>query len=196
MKVDELHREELYRGFFRLLRSTLRYQRFNGEMSDLVSLEVLERGDAVAVILYDPKEDVVGLIRQFRIGPYLRQESGWTIEIVAGSCGTQTDIESVARREVAEETGWSITTLEPIQTFYLSPSGSSERIHLFYGAFDSTIPQQGGGGLTEEGEEIEPLIQPFTTVQKWIQNQRFNSAIAILAMQWLSINRERLQQNS
>ncbi|MBF0126670.1 MAG: NUDIX domain-containing protein [Magnetococcales bacterium] len=194
MKLELSRMEEVYRGFFRLLKARLRYQRFGGGMSREVELEVLERGDAVAVILYDPVLDQVGLIRQFRIGPHLRQESGWIVEIVAGSCGQERDTSQVARREVAEETGWRIRKLEFIQTFYLSPSGSSERIHLYCGLFDASLPRHQGGGLEQEDEDIEPLLVPFATVLEWMSQRRtFNSAIVLLAMQWLTLHRERLR---
>ncbi|MBF0626748.1 MAG: NUDIX domain-containing protein [Magnetococcales bacterium] len=196
MKVDLFASEELYRGFFRLLRLHLRFQRFNGQMSQALHLEILERGDAAAVLLYDPTRDCVGLIRQFRPGPHLRGESGWTTEIVAGSCGTEPDPKTVALRETLEETGWTPHTLQPIQTFYLSPSGSSERIHLFCGLFDSLQPRTAGGGLEQENEDIEPMVVPFATARQWLTDHTLNSAIAILAMQWLILHRDELRNHS
>ncbi|MEO5344869.1 MAG: NUDIX domain-containing protein [Magnetococcus sp. YQC-9] len=196
MKAELLDIQELYQGFFRLVRLKLRYQRFDGPMSREVGLEVIERGDAAAVLLYDPKLDQIGLIRQFRPGPFLHGESGWCTEIVAGSCGCQTDPEAVARREVIEETGWSPYALLPVHSFYLSPSGSNERVHLYCGLFDSTSTHETGGGLEHEDENIQPLVIPFATALEWFEQQRFNSAIAILAMQWLIANRERLQRET
>ncbi|MBF0178468.1 MAG: NUDIX domain-containing protein [Magnetococcales bacterium] len=193
MNIELLRTDELYRGFFRLLKTRLRYQRFDGHMSREVELEILERGDAAAVILYDPQHDQVGLIRQFRLGPLMRQESGWIVEIVAGSCGKETNPAAVARREVLEETGWHLTDLRHVRTFFLSPSGSSERIHLFCGLFDSSCPPEGGGGLTTEDEDIQPLLVPFATASQWLHDHTLDSAIAVLAMQWLLLNREALR---
>ncbi|MBF0341334.1 MAG: NUDIX domain-containing protein [Magnetococcales bacterium] len=193
MNVDVLDIQELYRGFFRLLRMKMRYQRFDGNMSREVHLEILERGDAAAVLLYDPHRDQVGLIRQFRPGPHLRGESGWTTEIVAGSCGSEPDPQAVAWRETREETGWTPDSLRLIQVFYLSPSGSSERIHLYCGLFDSSTSPVAGGGLEQEGEDIQPVIVPFATAWQWLEDRTLNSAIAILAMQWLKLNRSELR---
>ncbi|MBF0165527.1 MAG: NUDIX domain-containing protein [Magnetococcales bacterium] len=196
MKVELIDRAEIYKGFFKLLRLILRYQRFDGRMTPEVALEILERGDAAAVLLYDPDADVVGLIRQFRPGPFLCGESGWCTEIVAGSCGVQRDHEAVALRETLEETGWRPYELRLIHSFYLSPSGSSERIHLYCGLFDSTRPREAGGGLEHENEDIEPLVVPYATALAWFEENVFNSAIAILAMQWLMAHRDRLRRGA
>src|SRR3954447_8991422 len=48
-----------YSGFFRLDVHRLRHRRFDGRMSQLITREVLERGDAVAVLPYDPRRDEV-----------------------------------------------------------------------------------------------------------------------------------------
>ncbi|MBF0417909.1 MAG: NUDIX domain-containing protein [Magnetococcales bacterium] len=194
MKAELLESTELYKGFFRLVRLVLRYPRFDGRITPAVTLEVLERGDAAAVLLYDPQADALGLIRQFRPGPFLRGESGWCTEIVAGSCGAQSDHRAVAMRETMEETGWTPYDLRLIHSFYLSPSGSGERIHLYLGLFDSTSPSEAGGGLEQENEDIQPMVVSFATVLAWFEAHTFNSAIAILAMQWLMANRERLRQ--
>lgn len=196
MKVELIDRTELYKGFFKLLRLVLRYQRFDGRMSSEASLEILERGDAAAVLLYDPEADALGLIRQFRPGPFLRGESGWCTEIVAGSCGDQSDHRAVAMRETLEETGWTPYDLRLIRSFYLSPSGSSERIHLYCGLFDSTCPREAGGGLEHENEDILPVVVPYATALAWFEGQVFNSAIAVLAMQWLIANRDALRRDA
>ncbi|MBF0614764.1 MAG: NUDIX domain-containing protein [Magnetococcales bacterium] len=195
MKVILSGLDELYRGFFRLLRLRVSYERFDGRMSRTLDWEILERGDAAAVLLYDPQRDVVGLIRQFRPGPHIRGESGWTTEIVAGSCGNERDPLQVALRETLEETGWQPYAMTPVCCFYLSPSGSSERIHLYCGLFDSTSPGLVVAGLEQEGEDIQPLLVPFATARQWLEEQTLNSAIAILAMQWLLLNRNRLRQD-
>ncbi|MEO5376865.1 MAG: NUDIX domain-containing protein [Magnetococcus sp. DMHC-6] len=193
MQVELLETHKLYHGFFQLFRYRLRYQRFDGHMSQEVTLEALERGDAVAVLAYDPHTDLVGLIQQFRIGPHLRENQGWCWEIVAGSCRSEEAYSKVAEREVAEEAGWSIQTLRHILTYYLSPSGSTERIHLFLALFDSQIPPQGGGGLLCEAEDIHPQILPFPDAWTMVENGSIHSGTAILALQWLAMHRAKLQ---
>jgi ADP-ribose pyrophosphatase len=53
-------------------------------MSGVISREVFERGQAGAVLLYDPQRDEVVLIRQFRAGAYVAGRHPLTWEVVAG----------------------------------------------------------------------------------------------------------------
>ncbi len=195
MKVRILESTTTHEGFFRLLQIRLQYQRFDGRMSRPVVLESLERGEAVTILLYDPARDVLGLIRQFRIGPHLAGERGWVLEMVAGTCDGETDHQATARREVLEETGWKPYALEKISSFYLSPSGSTERIHLYLGLFDSSQPPD-ACGLEQEDEDIQPLTMPFEEAWQRMEAGEINAATPILAMQWLAMNRDRLRHAS
>ncbi|HIJ85602.1 MAG: NUDIX protein [Magnetococcales bacterium] len=193
MDVEIIETKEMYRGFFRLFKVLLRYRRFDGQMSGTIALEALERGEGVAIILYDPLKDYVGLVQQFRIGAHLRENKGWVIELAAGSCQGHADVKAVALKEVREETGWSPSVLEHVNTFYISPSGTTERIHLFLGIFDSKIPPS-ATGVREEEEDIRTLCLPFQEVLDMMVRGEINAASVILGMQWLQLNREALRR--
>lgn len=193
MDVEVIETKEVYSGFFRLFKVLLRYRRYDGQMSGPVTLEALERGEGVAVILYDPVRDSVGLVQQFRIGAHLRENRGWVTELAAGSCQGQADVKMVAMKEVREETGWIPSSIEHVHTFYISPSGTTERIHLFLGIFDSRIPPS-SAGVREEEEDVRAICLPFSQVLAMMENKEFNSAIALLGMQWLHSHRPQLQQ--
>jgi ADP-ribose pyrophosphatase len=87
--------------------------------------EVVEHPGAVAILpLLD--DGRVVLERQFR------QPAGEILwEIPAGTLKPGEDPEECARRELAEETGYSPDSLEPLASVYLAPGYSSEMIHLF-----------------------------------------------------------------
>ncbi|MBF0141008.1 MAG: NUDIX domain-containing protein [Magnetococcales bacterium] len=193
MDVEIIDTKEVYRGFFRLFKVLLRYRRYDGRMSREVTLEALERGEGVAVILYDPLRDHVGLVEQFRIGAHLREKKGWVIELAAGSCQGRDDVKEVALKEVREETGWCPSVMEHVRTFYISPSGTTERIHLFLGIFDSLIPPS-ATGVHEEEEDIRTLCLPFSQVMAMMDAGEINAASVILGMHWLEIHRPELQQ--
>ncbi|MBF0132335.1 MAG: NUDIX domain-containing protein [Magnetococcales bacterium] len=193
MDVEVIETKEVYRGFFRLFKVMLRYRRFDGQMSGTVVLEALERGDGVAIILYDPIRDKVGLVQQFRIGAHLRENRGWVTELAAGACQGRADVKAVALKEIQEETGWTPSVLEHINTFYISPSGTTERIHLFLGIFDSTVPPS-ASGVREEEEDIRTICIPFSEVLEMMAQGEINAGSVILGMQWLQINRQSLQQ--
>ena len=69
-------------GFFRLERYRLRHELFAGGWSGELVRELLERGHAVAVLLYDPIRDQVVLVEQFRIGALASGEHPWMLEVV------------------------------------------------------------------------------------------------------------------
>lgn len=193
MKVEILERTKLHQGWNRLENIRLRYQRFDGQMSQEIQLETLLRGDSVTVLPYDPKTDTVILIRQFRIGAYLAEGEGWCLEIVAGNCA-DADIQANARREVLEETGWTVTELRPIFTYYTCPNLSTERIHLFLGIIDSNNPTDAGGGLLNENEDIQVLPMSFAEAMALATDGLLHNSPSLMAMQWLAQHRDALRQ--
>jgi ADP-ribose pyrophosphatase len=68
--------EPLYQGFFRLHRLTLSHPRFEGGRVR-IQRELLDRGDAVCVLLYDPTRDAVVLVEQFRAGALTKTDAPW-----------------------------------------------------------------------------------------------------------------------
>jgi len=175
----------LYRGFFRLDAYTVEHECFDGGKQTIVR-EHLERGDAVAVLLYDPVRDAVLLIEQFRIGPAVRRDvardDAWLIEIVAGMLDENEDPETCARRECVEEAGYEPETLQPLGHYYATPGGSSERIYLYLGEVDADKPCGSGGGLDEEHEDIRTRWVSRKQAMEWMHEGRINSAPPMLAL--------------
>ncbi len=171
----------LYRGFFRLDAYTVEHERFDGGTLSIVR-EHLERGDAVAVLLYDPDKDAVLLIEQFRIGPAARGEDPWLTEIVAGMLDAVEDPEACARRECIEEAGYAPETLKALGSYYSTPGGSSERIHLFMGEVAADHPCGSGGGVAAEHEDIRCRWVSRKQAMQWVYEGRINSAPPMLAL--------------
>lgn len=190
-QYELVHREVCYQGFFSLVRCTVRHELFSGGSAEIVR-EVFERGDAAAVLPYDPELDSLVLIEQFRIGAIESPGGPWTLEFVAGVIEPGEDAEQVVRREAVEEAGCGIGTLEPIAEFILSPGGCSERIYLFCGRVDA---RDVGGlyGLAEEGEDIRAEVVSFDTAMAFLESGKVSSATTIIALQWLALNREKLR---
>jgi len=151
------------------------------------------RGSCVAVLLYDPHADKVVLIEQFRTGAILNPEKTWLVEIVAGAIEEGEIAEEVAYRESLEEAGCEIEQLMVINEFYTTPGGSSEWITLFCGKVDCT--QVGGvHGLDHEDEDIWVRAVDFDEAYHMLENGEIESAIPIIAIQWLALNRQKLKQ--
>jgi ADP-ribose pyrophosphatase len=181
-KVDLLERELEYDGFFKIERAVIRYERYDGSMSEPITRYCFERGDSVGVLLYNPGADSVVLVEQFRYPAYVRGGPGWILEIVAGVKEDEDSVK-VAKTEAIEEAGYEIERLERLTSFYLSPGGSSERMDLYLGYVSKRISQ--GGGLREEGEDIKVVEIPFEEALEMLEDGRICDAKTIVALLWL-----------
>jgi ADP-ribose pyrophosphatase len=79
--------DEATTAFERFLRIDIfrfRHRLFSSEWSALRSYDVLRRGQAAAIALYNPDNDSVVLVEQFRLPALLAGNSPWQLEAVAG----------------------------------------------------------------------------------------------------------------
>lgn len=190
-KYQLLASEPLSTRFFKLYRHQLRHSSFHGGWCDPIVRERLEGLAAVSVLLYDPAEDTLVLVEQFRVGMMGVQDPPWSLETVSGFCDkAHEDPEDVARREVIEETGCEVRHLTRIGSFFVSPGMSTEQIHLYCGAVDSTLAQ-GVHGLEHEGEEMQVVVMPREQAVDELFG-RLASTSVLIALQWLERNREAL----
>lgn len=191
--VEILKHETLYDGFFRMEKYHLKYELFAGGWSNEVTRELFVRDNCVAVVLYDPNRDEVVLIEQFRVGAVKNPiNTPWLIEIVAGIMEEGETPEEVAKREAIEEAGCDILKLIRINSFYLSPGGTSEKITLFCGLVNS---ENVGGlhGVLHENEDILVRAVPFSDAYKMVLSNEIDSAIPTIALQWLTLHKQELQ---
>ncbi|MDO9169258.1 MAG: NUDIX domain-containing protein [Methylobacter sp.] len=192
-QFEILSKDIVYQGFFRVEKYRLKHTLFGGGWSAEITRELFVRGSCVAVLLYDADTDKVVLIEQFRAGAILNPDKTWLVEIVAGAIEAGETAEEVAYRESWEEAGCEIQQLMVINEFYTTPGGSSEWITLFCGKVDST--QIGGiHGLDHEDEDILVRAVDFDEVYHMLENGEIDSAIPIIAIQWLALNKQKLKQ--
>ena len=182
-----------YRGFFRLEKYRLRHELFAGGWSAEMVRECLERGHAVAVLLYDPERDQLVLLEQFRVGALEFSGGPWLLEIVAGIIDHPGETtEEVARRETVEEAGCELLDLMPIRQYLVSPGGTSESITLFCGRVDASTVIPGIRGVAAEHEDIRVHVVSRAAALELLDSGRINSAAPIIALQWLELNRLKL----
>jgi len=192
-QFEVVDKETVYADFLRLERYQLKHTLFQGGWSQVLTRELFRRGNCVAVLLYDPVRDEVVLIEQFRVGAILQPQRAWLMEIVAGAIEEGETAEEVARRESLEEAGCEIQELKLIKEFYTTPGGASEWLSLFYGRVDSS--QVGGiHGLDHEDEDIRVTAGKFAEVYRMLEQGEIESAIPIIAIQWLYIHHEHLRE--
>jgi len=188
-----INKEILYSGFFRMEKYCLQHTLYAGGWSTAINRELFVRGSCVAVLLYDPERDKVVLIEQFRAGAILQPDRAWLVEIVAGAIEEGETAIEVAYRESIEEAGCEIQELIVINEFYTTPGGASERITLFCGKIDST--KVGGiHGLDHEDEDIWVRSVDFDEAYRMVESNEIESAIPIIAIQWLALNKEKIRQ--
>lgn len=190
-KLEVLEKETCFQGFFRIDRYRLRHGLFGGGMSRPMSRELFERGHSVAVLMFDANADAVVLVEQFRIGALDATTGPWLFELVAGMLDTGQTAEAVARKEAREEADAELLELLPVCEYMVSPGGSSERVSLFCARVD--VSGLGGvHGLADEDEDIRVQVVPYEEAQEMMHNGIINSAMPIIALQWLALNRDRL----
>lgn len=193
--LEIVRRKPLYRGHFRLDEYRFRHRLFAGDWSEPVSREVLDRGGAVALLLYDPDRDAVVLIEQFRLPALIAGSSPWQIEPIAGLLDHPGESEeAVARREAREEAGLDIEgELIPVQRILPSTGALTERVMIYCARVDS---RRAGGvhGNPDEAEDIRVLVKPFREAMRMMRDGAIDNAHCVVALYWLAANRARLKK--
>ncbi len=196
----KIHRKRnMHEGFFQLNEYHISHKLFAGGESKVLIREVFERGDAVVLIPYDPIEDKVLLLEQFRPGAIREDESPWLLEFVAGMFSELEKPEEVAVREAKEEANLTIAinNLLPVMNYFSSPGGMSERIYLFVGRVDLTSNNTNNElvsyGLAEEGEDILTHLMSKDAAMDLLAEGKVSNAATIIGLQWLAMNYHKLQ---
>ena len=185
----------VFQGYFRIEKYRLTHEKYAGGWTGSFYREIFERGSAVAVMPYDPVNDRVVLIEQFRSGAIGTMDTPWMKEIVAGIIEPGESEIEVARRETIEEAGCAIQQLEKISQYYVSPGGTTEQCMLYYGRVDSN-GVGGVHGLDHEFEDIKVEAVDYEQAEAWLKDGTINSAASIIGLQWLQLNRDRLRSNA
>jgi len=191
--VEILDESLLSEHFFTLKQYKVKHSSFLEGDCPAVVRERLEGKTAVSILLFDPREDAIVCVEQFRIGLMGVADRSWSIETVSGFCDVAHEKpQEVAAREVTEETGCELQDLVEVGEFFVSPGSSTERITVFVGCVDSS-KVSGVHGLAHEGEEIRPVVIPREAAVSQLFTE-LNSTSIIIALQWLQINLDELNQ--
>jgi nudix-type nucleoside diphosphatase (YffH/AdpP family) len=188
-------KRSVYKGFFSVEEHDLTYQKFNNEQSNVVTRSTLVSSDAVIVLPYDPINDRILLIEQFRAGPYVKgDENPWVLEPIAGLIDEGETPESAGIREAQEEAHLEIKRLELVARSYPSPGISTEFFHQYIGIV--SLPEETNlvSGLESEAEDIRSHIFSYEEFYKMIVEGEMNVGPAILLGLWLSKNRKSLMK--
>ena len=183
-KVEIKAVRTLFDGYFRIEEAELRYELPGGGMSDISRRLSFERGDSAAAVVVNESSAMAVLARQFRF-PTVAKGPGWMLELVAGTVEVGESPEQCIRREIVEEYGYEALTLRRLCTFYTSPGGSSERIHLFQAVIDAATRTGDTRGNSAEQEDIELVEIPLNEVPKLLASGDIVDAKTIIGLSWL-----------
>lgn len=178
--------EILSDDWYTLKKVTFNIKKENGQ-TETQSREAYDRGNGVVILLYNVSSKNVILTRQFRLPTYINGNStGMMIEACAGLLEDDTP-EACIKREVEEETGYRLTKVEKIYEAYMSPGSVTEILHFFIAEYSEEMKISQGGGLEEEGENIEVLELRFDDTLSMIENGEIKDAKTIMLLQYLRL---------
>ena len=183
-----------YAQFFAVEEYDLSWRRFDGAHSPTTTRAAFVSGDAVTVLPYDPKRDLVLVVEQIRAGPFARGDrQSWQIEAIAGRVDPFEMPEQAARREAVEEAGLTLTELIPVAQYYPSPGAKTEFLYSYVALTHVPDGCAGVFGLAEEAEDIRGHLISFDRLMALVASGEIANAPLILTALWLQRERARLR---
>lgn len=140
-------RRLVYDGWYRFWRLEVRLPD-----GTVVERHLLDNGQAVAVLPYDPVRRVCLLVSQPRVAVLAAGEPP-LLEAIAGGLDGVAPEERI-REEALEEGGLRLGALEPVANIWPIPPVSTERVALFLAEYDAADRVGEGGGAEGEFEHI------------------------------------------
>jgi len=166
--------------------TTFEWRRANGEWQTQ-ERETYDRGNAAALLPYNPRQRSVVLVRQFRYPAYVSGHDDLLIEAAAGLLDNESP-EVRIRAEVEEETGYRLGEIKKVFEAFMSPGAVTEKLHFFVAEYEPSMRVGDGGGLASEGEEIEVLELPIDQALDMIGDGRIVDAKTIMLLQYAALN--------
>jgi nudix-type nucleoside diphosphatase (YffH/AdpP family) len=111
------------------------------------------------------------------------------IEACAGNMEEGDGPAGTARKEAEQELGCRLRDLREIFALYMSPGATSEKLRFFTAEYDPGARTGGGGGLREEGEDIEVLELPLAEAWAMVGRGEIMDAKTVLLLQHLLLAR-------
>lgn len=157
VRVEEV--EILSADWSVLKKTKLSFKRTNGAWQTLTR-ETYDRGNGATLLLMHREKRTVLLTRQFRYPAYVNGATDLLIEACAGLLDAR-DPETAIKDEVAEELGVKVTAVTRILESYMSPGSVTEKLYFFVADYTVDDRTGEGGGIADDGEDIEVLELPF-----------------------------------
>jgi nudix-type nucleoside diphosphatase (YffH/AdpP family) len=184
--VRNIQRTLLSSDWYTLNKYTFELRRRDGVWQQQ-SREAYDRGNGAVVLLYNRDKKTVVLTRQFRMPVYLSGHGGFLIEAAAGLLDSASPEERIVA-EAEEETGFRVSSIEKVFTAFMSPGSVTEKLWFFIAEYADEDRTGQGGGLAEEGEDIEVLEWPLRQALAAIASGEIMDAKTIMLLQHVALN--------
>lgn len=152
-----------------------------------MSRETYDRGNGAVALLYNRARRTVLLTRQFRFPAYVNQHDGYLIEAPAGLLD-EAHPEQRMHAELEEETGYKVDKLHPVFDVFMSPGSVTERLHFFVGEYHAGSKIGSGGGLEQEGEDIEVIELDADKALAMAASGEIMDAKTVMLLQYLHLH--------
>jgi nudix-type nucleoside diphosphatase (YffH/AdpP family) len=171
---------------YTLKTTTFEWRRANGEWQTQ-HRESYDRGNGATLLPYHVKQRTVVLVRQFRYPAYVNGYDDLLIEAAAGLLDDASP-EARIRAEAEEETGYRLREIKKVFEAFMSPGSVTEKLHFFVAEYEPAMRVGSGGGLADEGEDIEVLELSIEEALAMIGDGRIVDAKTIMLLQYAALH--------
>lgn len=185
MKYSIENEKVVFDDYYKVVKAEVTYETFHGNEIHTTRM-AFERGDSVAIVLYEKESKSILLTKQFRY-PSCKHNENWLIEIPAGALEKDENPNDCIQREVMEELGYQLKDQTLVSTFYTSPGACTERIFLFFAEVSKLDKTGKGGGKSNENEDIQLVKIPVSELVEKIVEVKDGKTI--LGLQWFLLNK-------
>jgi nudix-type nucleoside diphosphatase (YffH/AdpP family) len=173
-------------NYAKLTETTFEWRRVDGEWQTQ-KRETFDRGNAAVLLPYSLTRRTVVLVRQFRYPAYVNGYDDLLIEAAAGLLDNASP-EARIRAEAEEETGYRLREVKKVFEAFMSPGAVTEKLHFFVAEYEPEMRVGSGGGLADEGEEIEVLELSIDEALAMIVDGRIVDAKTIMLLQYAALH--------
>lgn len=185
MKFNIVKTDLIHKGFILLKKIKVTLDSFS-QHTITKEVEVVERKNSVGILVKETTTNTFLFTEQFRLPTTFSGGNGWIFEIPAGTIDKGETSEQAVKREVLEELGYKVDSIEKVYEGYLSPGILTEQITLFYTEVTANDQIEKGGGEEGEKEDIK-LVK--LDVEKVVKDPYKFDAKTTIALQWYLLNK-------
>lgn len=185
-RIRVRNRSLLSQHWARLEKVSFDYQRSDGAWQQL-EREIYHRGHGAAILLYNLEYCTIVLTRQFRFPAWELGGNGFLLEVPAGIIEGNDPVATV-QVETQQETGFLIERPSFLFKAFATPGSVTEQLYYYAATYDPGNKVSCGGGVVEEGEDIEVLEVPVEKAIMWSMDGTIEDAKTILLIQYAQLH--------